>query len=350
MNNTHEPIPTGAPPLADPRSPELNNELAAALSDGRADYPPVRKGFITLLALGLFGVYLAFVTPIAISLAIRVKALAPDHEEYLGLVLGLGSVAALITGPLGGVLSDRTRSRFGRRRPWLIGGTLVGLVGLTVMAASPTVVSRHRMDRSRQRPQPYVEHVPHCPGRPAARIQRGKVGAITGFATMVAPVSVRSSAGWSPPSRSSSSWSRGGRPHLRAHLLPRYKDPDSRRLTFDDKLSLRETVAPSTSSTRRSTRTLAGTGSAASCSSSPSLSARSYTAYFFASRLNVPVDSAASSRPSVALGILATIGGVFLGGFLSDKLRRRKPFVLGAGVVFGLGAIVTLSAPDLPSC
>lgn len=43
-------------------------------------------------------------------------------------------------GPLGGQLSDRTRSRFGRRRPWVVGGTLVGLLGLLVMALGPNVL------------------------------------------------------------------------------------------------------------------------------------------------------------------------------------------------------------------
>ncbi|WP_367180669.1 MFS transporter, partial [uncultured Microbacterium sp.] len=100
----------------------------------------VSRAFIALLALGLFGTYLAFVTPIAISLALRVNVLAPENPEYLGLLLGIGSLAALLVGPLGGQLSDRTRSRFGRRRPWLIGGVLLGLVGLTVMALGPNVL------------------------------------------------------------------------------------------------------------------------------------------------------------------------------------------------------------------
>jgi len=105
-----------------------SNEIPAAdvtlPTDDRR--PKVSAGFIALLAFGLFGTYLAFVTPIAISLAIRVKALSPDHEEYLGVILGLGSLAALLVGPLGGQLSDRTRSRFGRRRPWIVGGTISG--------------------------------------------------------------------------------------------------------------------------------------------------------------------------------------------------------------------------------
>ena len=50
------------------------------------------------------------------------------------------SSRGLIVGPLGGQLSDRTRTRLGRRRPWVIGGTVVGVVGLIVMAASPNVL------------------------------------------------------------------------------------------------------------------------------------------------------------------------------------------------------------------
>ena len=37
---------------------------------------------------------------------------------------------------------------------------------------------------------------------------------------------------------------------------------------------------------------------------------------------------------------------MFLGGFLSDKLRRRKIFVLGSAILFGIGAIVMVIAPD----
>ena len=103
------------------------------------DLPKVSGRWITMLIIAIFGVYIAYVTPVGVSLAIQVKALAP-HEEYLGIILGVGAFAGLIVGPLGGQLSDRTRTRLGRRRPWVIGGTVVGVVGLIVMAASPNVL------------------------------------------------------------------------------------------------------------------------------------------------------------------------------------------------------------------
>ena len=36
------------------------------------------------------------------------------------------------------------------------------------------------------------------------------------------------------------------------------------------------------------------------------------------------------------------------GGFLSDRLRRRRVFVLAAGLIFALGAVVMALASDLP--
>lgn len=49
-----------------------------------------------------------------------------DKVEILGIVGAVAAVGALVTQPLWGLLSDRTRSRLGRRVPWILGG-VVGL-------------------------------------------------------------------------------------------------------------------------------------------------------------------------------------------------------------------------------
>ena len=51
---------------------------------------------------------------------------AHDKVEILGIVGAVAAVAALVTQPLWGLLSDHTRSRLGRRVPWILGG-IVGL-------------------------------------------------------------------------------------------------------------------------------------------------------------------------------------------------------------------------------
>jgi MFS family permease len=61
----------------------------------------------------------------------------------LALVLAPGLIVALISNPLFGLLSDRTPGRFGRRRPYILGGTLLNIVGLLLMAFAPIFVAQN---------------------------------------------------------------------------------------------------------------------------------------------------------------------------------------------------------------
>ena len=55
---------------------------------------------------------------------------------FLGAMAALGAVTALILQPTIGALSDRTRTRFGRRRPFMLVGAAGLLVGLALLALS----------------------------------------------------------------------------------------------------------------------------------------------------------------------------------------------------------------------
>ncbi len=59
----------------------------------------------------------------------------------LALVTSPGLLVALVSNPLFGMFSDRTASRWGRRRPYIIGGTLLNLVGLFLMMAAPNIIT-----------------------------------------------------------------------------------------------------------------------------------------------------------------------------------------------------------------
>jgi Na+/melibiose symporter-like transporter len=57
------------------------------------------------------------------------------HKElFTGLILPLGAALSLVVTPLAGALSDRSTSRFGRRRPFMVAGVAINLVFLMVMA------------------------------------------------------------------------------------------------------------------------------------------------------------------------------------------------------------------------
>lgn len=101
---------------------------------------PASAGFITAFVAAVLGVAVATLAPLSVTLALRVQQLDPDNAPAsLSLVLGVAAVVALLSGPFFGQLSDRTTSRWGMRRPWLLGGLLVGLIGLVILSASASI-------------------------------------------------------------------------------------------------------------------------------------------------------------------------------------------------------------------
>lgn len=109
----------------------------------RDDSPPrVSPAFIGLYALAYTGLWIALLTPVIVTLALRVSDLSPnDAARQLAVTLAIGATCAMIAGPLFGRLSDRTTSRFGMRRPWIVGGMLVGCIALLFVATAPNIAT-----------------------------------------------------------------------------------------------------------------------------------------------------------------------------------------------------------------
>lgn len=116
-------------------------EISGQVADSAAR-PPVSLLFIAVYVLAQFGIWIALLTPVVITIALRVSEFASEAEKgrWLGIILAIGGFVALVVTPICGALSDRTRSRFGRRRPWLVGGLLVSGLGLTILGAAPNLL------------------------------------------------------------------------------------------------------------------------------------------------------------------------------------------------------------------
>ena len=54
-------------------------------------------------------------------------------DTLIGVVMALDNVLALFMLPLFGKLSDKTRTRVGRRMPYIVGGTVAAVVCLAIL-------------------------------------------------------------------------------------------------------------------------------------------------------------------------------------------------------------------------
>src|SRR5256885_3081044 len=130
-------LPKNAYPITDVQPEPVSAEAPA---------PTRRVGpvFIAAYAAAYFGTWMALLTPVVVALALRIALIdAKGEAGDLSLVLGVGAFFALVANPLFGKLSDRTRSRFGMRRPWIIGGVIVGTIGLLIIALAPARSEEH---------------------------------------------------------------------------------------------------------------------------------------------------------------------------------------------------------------
>ncbi len=101
--------------------------------------------WITLFATAWLGIWMAQLTPIQLLLPTQVAAVNPTKDWVesvvaFGVISGIAGACALIAYPLTGALSDRTTSRFGRRRPWIFIGTVVFAVSLFLLGLQNTIV------------------------------------------------------------------------------------------------------------------------------------------------------------------------------------------------------------------
>jgi MFS family permease len=97
-------------------------------------------GTIIVLALANLGIWTAFFTPIQFLLPLQVEGLTPASKETsLSLVLTLGALISLVSNPVAGALSDRTGSRLGRRRPWVLWSSVAAVAVLVLLPSAPVV-------------------------------------------------------------------------------------------------------------------------------------------------------------------------------------------------------------------
>jgi MFS family permease len=98
-------------------------------------------GFISLYTVAYMSTSLLFLAPLLVTLALKVDSLVGIKQApaSLALVAGLGAIVAMVGNPFFGRLSDRTTSKLGMRRPWMVTGLAGGSLGIGIVALAPSV-------------------------------------------------------------------------------------------------------------------------------------------------------------------------------------------------------------------
>lgn len=75
-----------------------------------------------------------------ILLTLQVQYVDPNRKvANLAIVTTIGAVASMLAQPIAGLLSDRTRSRYGNRAPWMVGGSAIGALMMLVLSSQTSV-------------------------------------------------------------------------------------------------------------------------------------------------------------------------------------------------------------------
>lgn len=114
---------------------------AAGNDDPPAPIKGLRRLMVWIIPANL-GIYLIWGALPGILLPQQITLLFGEQDKVanLTIVATIGAFAAMVAQPIAGQVSDRTRSRFGRRAPWIVIGALAGGLSLVGLAFANTFV------------------------------------------------------------------------------------------------------------------------------------------------------------------------------------------------------------------
>ncbi|MEU9440578.1 MFS transporter [Streptomyces sp. NPDC048304] len=299
---------------------------------------PVGRGWTAALSLANGAIWVGWFGPLQILLASQAKDFAPgsgmSKETMLAWVTGAGAVVSLLANPVFGALSDRTTARPGRRTPWIVAGAGGGALALLLLARAGGVWSmavgwclvQLTLNAA------FAAVTAAVPDR-VPRLQRGAVGGWLGAAqilgvvggTGLATVAGGAGAGYAVCAGCAV-----------AGVLPYVLRYDDLRLLPEDRppWSWRSFLAGFWLSPRRHpdlgwawlTRFLINLSNSL---------VLLYLLYYLRDRLHRP-DPEQGVLVLTAVNGLTLMATVVAGGVWSDRVGRRKPFVVWSGVLMAV--------------
>ena len=320
----------------------LATGVPASAGTGRAGFRRLLAG-IGIASGALSAMYAGVGT---IFLPLQVERIDRAHKvAALGVVAGVSAMFALVFNPVGGAMSDRTRSRFGRRAPWLVAGSAGILVMLALLGQAATVplilitwCLAQAVANLYQAPLTAV-----IPDRVSVA-RRGAASAVTGVASVLGGVA---GVGLASQFTRHLAWgyiALGGVLVVTAgYFVLTTADPPTADLPRPPRASFR--LSDFLSALRHRDFTLVFVSRAAAIMGY--FLVISYELYILTDYVRLP----AGLKPADGVTVLAAISAVgallaaAIAGPVSDRLDRRKPFVVISSAIAGAGCVLPVLWP-----
>ncbi|HEX2895296.1 MAG TPA: MFS transporter [Marmoricola sp.] len=310
---------------------------------------PVSGVWVVWLSLISIGIWAGFFGPIQVLLAQQAEKFSPDHKEAtLALVTGIGAAVSTILNPLCGALSDRTVARMGRRLPWVIGGLAGSILAMVLLSAAGSVLTMVLAWALAQAALNAM--LAAITATVPDQVPAGQRGAVGGWLAIAQTAGVVAGSGIAAATGSIAAGYLTIAAVLFLVSLPYCFDsrdlalPPSARRPFDLGIFLRSLwVSPREHpdfAWAWLTRFLMNLGNALVIL---------YLLYYLKDAIDL-TDKQAEDGVFVltALYGVITILTAILGGIWSDRLGRRKPFVIGSGLIAAAALLLLAFASTWP--
>lgn len=335
--------------VADSASSVAEKSQLAASSTALPTPDRVRVGFLISAIFLQLSVAVPSVGLVLVAWPLVVAELEPVHKvTYLSIITGMLAAFGIVLTPLVGALSDRCRAKMGMRKPFIIVGSLISVAGLVSMGLASsigtllagaalyslgnaaltsitwTLIPDQIPPHFRSRAQGYMMATVAVSGLVASIYFPTLIGdqlmlfGVPAAIKVVAVVLVlfllkdRVLA----PEDSPGAFRIGA--FFRAFVFDPRKVPDYTWVWVAKVVFTVGTVLTST-----------------------------YGVYLLTDKIGVTTEQLTSIlQINGVIGLGTALGGALVGGWLSDRLGRRKIFVFLSSVLVALGAAVVALAPD----
>lgn len=305
------------------------------------------------MVFGQFGYTMATVIPLALLLVFKFIEIDPQNiTADFSIVTGIGAIINIVFAYVGGAISDRTTLSFGRRRTWIMIGSIVGAAALMGVGTAKSInmivvcwcIALLFYNLA------FASYSALIPDQVEEK-HRGKasgiiglfnpVAIVIGMITMTALNSLTLTMKFGVISSVSIIGAIIACILVKDPPISEYKSPHKEAATnFGEKMAR---IYPSPKkypyfSLACLTRFLAAAAFAA----------QTYATIYLMQKFGIAQEAVTGIATLGSMINTATLAlSSVVGGVLSDKFRKQKPFVGGAAVLLGIGVWIMAFAPSV---